>query len=310
MLVVSNYHYIRESFNSNYPSIFGVTPKEFKEQLLEFKNYGDFISPTKFLENIEYVLNSKDKFFLITFDDGLKEQFIFGHQVLSDLEIQGLFFISSSTIEEKKINLVHKIHILRSLFSANDLSKKISVNDKFFLTKEEQKIAVRTYVYDSKEVALIKYLLNFKLTHIELEQFFLEYYPDFIEEEKVFEKLYMSYDEIKTLARNNQIGSHTHSHYPIAQLSENEIKFELEYSKKIIEDLTNIKVDFLSYPYGTKKACNEQVSQEAKNSGYKIGFTTNRGVNNGANKNLLLLNRFDCNDLPKGKFFKKDNLWK
>ncbi|MBD3724130.1 MAG: polysaccharide deacetylase family protein [Flavobacteriaceae bacterium] len=310
MLVVSNYHYIRENFNSKYPSIFGVTPKSFNEQLLEFKNYGDFIGPTSLLENLDYILNSKDKFFLVTFDDGLKEQFVFGHSILDELGIEGLFFVNSSNIETKKINLVHKIHILRSLVSSKDLLDIFSKNKKFLLSKEEQQVAIKTYIYDCKEDAVIKYLLNFKLTHLELEQFFSKFYNNFIDEEKIFEELYMSFDEIKTLARNNQIGSHTHSHYPIAQLSENEIKFELEYSKKIIEDLTNTKVDFLSYPYGTKKACNEQVSQEAKNSGYKIGFTTNRGVNNGTNKNLLLLNRFDCNDLPKGKFFKKDNLWK
>ena len=36
MLIVSNYHYIRKSFEAPYKSIFGVTPKEFKSQLKEF----------------------------------------------------------------------------------------------------------------------------------------------------------------------------------------------------------------------------------------------------------------------------------
>ena len=33
MLIASNYHYIRNSFESKYPSIFGLTPAEFKLQV-------------------------------------------------------------------------------------------------------------------------------------------------------------------------------------------------------------------------------------------------------------------------------------
>ncbi|MNU11927.1 hypothetical protein D3C72_2601650 [compost metagenome] len=55
----------------------------------------------------------------------------------------------------------------------------------------------------------------------------------------------------------------------------------------------------VSYPYGTDEACTNEVAQLAKNVGYKLGFTTKRGVNIGL-ENYLLLNRFDCNDLPGG----------
>lgn len=33
MLIAVNYHYIRERFDEPYPSIFGVTPSEFAQQL-------------------------------------------------------------------------------------------------------------------------------------------------------------------------------------------------------------------------------------------------------------------------------------
>ena len=54
--------------------------------------------------------------------------------------------------------------------------------------------------------------------------------------------------------------------------------------------------------FGTKEAATEAVGELAKQVGYKLGFTTNPKVNNGGN-NLLLLNRFDCNDLNGGKNF-------
>ena len=51
---------------------------------------------------------------------------------------------------------------------------------------------------------------------------------------------------------------------------------------------------------GTKEAATEEVGCLAKHVGYKIGFTTKPGLNNGSS-NPLLLNRFDCNDLIGGK---------
>ena len=75
MLTVRNYHYIRESFETLHPSIFGVTPADFKNQLLLSLNDGVFVKPNEIITNLEEVLKSKENYYLITFDDGLKEQF-------------------------------------------------------------------------------------------------------------------------------------------------------------------------------------------------------------------------------------------
>ena len=115
--------------------------------------------------------------------------------------------------------------------------------------------------------------------------------------------MYFSNDELNKLATLNQLGSHTHSHYPLGLLDESQIDFELKNSKLFFEDLTNCKFELVSYPYGTDEVCTNQVIQIAKEVGYKFGFTTKRGVNIHS-KNNLLLNRFDCNDLIGGKNFK------
>jgi hypothetical protein len=59
----------------------------------------------------------------------------------------------------------------------------------------------------------------------------------------------------------------------------------------------------VAYPYGTKEAATEELGELAKKMGYKLGFTTKPAVNKASN-NLLLLNRFDCNDLIGGKNYK------
>ena len=102
MLTVSNYHYIREDYKTNYPSIFGVTPLQFKEQLLLLKNSGEFVSADDLISHTDSLINSTEKYILITFDDGLKEQYEFGLSILDSLNIPALFFANSINFEQKK----------------------------------------------------------------------------------------------------------------------------------------------------------------------------------------------------------------
>ena len=300
MLTVCNYHYIRESFNSKYPSIFGVTPQGFKNQLQLLNNQGDFISANELLKNKLEILNSNKNYILITFDDGLKEQFELALPILTDLNIPAIFFANSLNFKEKRVSLVHKNHLLRSQISPDVLLKQIVNSFKIQITEEEKHRAEDIYRYDEKTSAILKFILNFKLKFEDQELALKELFFNFFDEDDILSKLYMSENQIKNLARINALGSHTHSHFPIGMLSEDKINFELEYSKNYFEDLTQTIVDMVSYPYGTNEAATSTVAIIAKKVGYQIGFTTNRGIN-GINNNPLLLNRFDCNDLIGGK---------
>jgi len=113
MLTVSNYHYIRGDFSTPYPSIFGMTPDNFSKQLLLLQNQGDFIEPNILVENSKEIIASKDNCFLITFDDGLKEQFDCALPILDELNIPAMFFINSINHIEKKVSLAHQIHLVR-----------------------------------------------------------------------------------------------------------------------------------------------------------------------------------------------------
>ena len=53
MLIAVNYHYIRERFNEPYPSIFGVTPIEFAEQLNVLGTEATFVGASDVLEAID-----------------------------------------------------------------------------------------------------------------------------------------------------------------------------------------------------------------------------------------------------------------
>lgn len=303
MLSVSNYHYIREDFTNKYPSIFGVTPQVFEKQLLLLKNEGDFIKTSDLKVNYNEILYSKDNYFLITFDDGLKEQYNYALPILDKLGIDAFFFVNSINSEKKIISIVHKIHLLRSSLSPKQFLNHLFNFKEINVLNSEKKTMHECYRFDDKKSAELKYILNFKMEFIERELFINNLFKLYFDDEEIFKSLYMSEKELIDMADRGYLGSHSHSHLPLGLLSQNDIKYELQHSKRYLEDLTDTPIDVISYPYGTAEACTENVTNIAKEIGYKIGFTTKIGSNKGLN-NLLSLNRFDCNDLPGGKNYK------
>lgn len=302
MLTVSNYHYIRPHFEAKYPSIFGITPAVFENQLKVLKNEGDFIHPKDLVADFHSIVSSKANYHFITFDDGLKEQWDYALPILDSLNIPAIFFANSINFDEEKVTTVHKIHLLRSILAPHFIVEKLSESDSNALSSEEKTRAQTIYRYDDSESAALKYLLNFKMSFKEQEVFIDDLFQSHYDEKSVLESLYMSKENLKQLAQNGYLGSHTHHHYPIGLLPKEAMEFELEHSKNYLETLTQTKIEMVSYPYGSPEACTEEVATLAKNCGYQLGFTTQRGSNVGT-ENRLLLNRFDCNDLPGGKSY-------
>ncbi|MFC1863337.1 polysaccharide deacetylase family protein [Thermodesulfobacteriota bacterium] len=84
-------------------------------------------------------------------------------------------------------------------------------------------------------------------------------------------KKFMDWNQLSEMNNSSiSIQSHTESHRPLSGLSSNEIKQELDISKKSIEDHLGSSVDFLSAPHGMM---DRNVRNLAKALGY-IGMCT------------------------------------
>lgn len=298
MLIVSNYHYIREDFTAPYPSIFGVTPKQFRKQLEELAKYGKFISVAE-LEG--YRMKEFDaNYFLITFDDGLKEQYELAKPILDEMGIPFICFINSSNFQEKEVSLVHKIHLLRSRLSSQEILKALQEFSSIQLKEEEKILAILHYNYDPEETAVLKYLLNFKMNIEQQQEFIDPLFRGFFNNEKVVADLYFTEEMLYKLQEQNALGSHSHHHLPLGQISTEELKAELEESQKFFCNSFGSSTKLISYPYGSAEA-SLGIAAEVENAGYKIGFSMERAANVSLRKDSLLVARFDCNDLPLGK---------
>ena len=307
MLTVCNFHYVRTHFKSSFPSIFGVTPIQFQNQLEELAKMGEFINQKELIHNAEIILNSQENFNLITFDDGLKEQFEIAKPILDKLNIPAIYYVDSINFIEKEVSQVHKIHLLRSHIKPSEL---LAFVNSFFdgkeitLTDEEINKAVKHYNYDDYDSACLKYLMNFKLPSNKMVKVINTMFKKYFNESEIVHNLYMNETELLALSNQNSLGNHTHSHLALGLLPEENIVYEIVKTKEFINKFGDKFPHTISYPYGSAEACQYPVSQKAKQVGYQIGFTMQRG-SNFSTDDKLLLKRFDCNDLPGGKNYIK-----
>ena len=105
-------------------------------------------------------------------------------------------------------------------------------------------------------------------------------------------KLMDSYQIKEWIDEGMSIGSHSFSHQNLTKIKNNELKTEIDGSKKYLEDKFQLYISNFCYPYGKY---NQIVINEVKKSEYKKAFTTNRGLYNSTKSNNFELNRVSVN---------------
>lgn len=298
MLAVSNYHYIRNDFETPYPSIFGVTPIQFKKQLEEFSKHGAFISLQDLVQFIDKPFDKN--YILITFDDGLKEQFELAKPILNAMGIPYVCFINTMNYTEQRVSLVHKVHLIRSQLSSKYILEVIQTKFPISLSQEEKIKAIKNYSYDTESVAYLKYLLNFKLSFEQQETVISTLFDDFFDEKKIANELYLSSSMLQTMYHEGVLGSHSHTHIPLGIYDESIIHQELNQSQDFFQQTFGKPAFAVSYPYGSLEAC-KNVDQIAKEKGFQLGFSMERAMVKNLKDNPLMISRYDCNDMPLGK---------
>lgn len=304
MIIGVGYHYVRPAFKYAYAGIAGLTTAEFRSQLEILGRQGEFISQGDLRRAFYEQRELPKRAWLITFDDGLKEQFEHALPILDELDIPAIFFVSTMPLSEKRPLSVHLTHLLRANVAPREL--RAAIQDaafEFGITIEEvdSSLAARQYRYDTLETAQLKYLLNFSLSAADTDRVVNRCFDRLLggDRAETAASLYMEREHLRELAARDMLGSHTHSHRPLGILTESEINREIVRSCRYLESWTGRQVDSLSYPYGSRHACSLAAGQIAGEAGIRLGFTMERtGIDTKALP--LFLPRCAPNDLPGG----------
>ena len=104
--------------------------------------------------------------------------------------------------------------------------------------------------------------------------------------------LFLSWTQLDELAKSGMsIGAHSHSHEQFSNLTPEELKFELDTSKSMLEDNLGITVNALSYPVGAASSFDKNMFELISACGYDLAFSFNSVVNLNVRTNRFQLGR-------------------
>ena len=305
-MYIAMYHYIRDLHNSRYPEIKGLDVSLFREQLDFFAENFHIVTMEQVMDAVSSGSELPENSMLLTFDDGYIDHYTVALPLLKERNMQGSFFIPGKTIAENTLLDVNKIHfILASADSRllmSDLLKKLD----FYRGKEfcypENAQLLETYAvanrFDSKEVIFIKRILQTALPEQLRKIISSELFEQYIAfpEDKFARELYMNYDQIRYMKRAGMfIGCHGYDHYWMANLSEAELKQDIDHGLETIDEFIDQNNWVINYPYGNYS---DSVCQYVRSKGAKVGLTTEVRVARIGIDHPLQLPRLDCNDFP------------
>ena len=303
MIIGVGYHYVRPRFDAPFPGIVGLTTDAFRAQIELLGRHGEFISQADLRRAVTGGSLPK-RGWLITFDDGLREQVTHALPVLDALGVPAVFFANTAPVADRRPAIVHLTHVLRSnVAPAVLLSALEAAADSLGITlgHVNRESAATQYRYDSQEVAELKYLLNFVIAEHDRDRLVNSCFDRLLgwDRADLCASLYMSKDQLRELAMRDQLGTHTHGHLMLGGLDAAAMGNEILLSLDHLEQWTGVRPDSIAYPYGSRQACTLEAGRIAAQAGLRMGFTMERaGINPHAAP--MFLPRCAPNDLPGG----------
>ncbi len=305
MLLAVNFHYVQSEGRYRYPGIHPITAQALRCQLEVLGQSFEFVSGHDVLRAVEGIHQLPSQACLLTFDDGLKEQIDYALPILRAMRIPAVFFISTQPLAECRALTVHKTHWLQATLGPDafleELKKQAAaLGTSLDLSQVDEAAAARQYLYDEASTRRLKFLLNHLLPFSAYERLIDAVFLKHIDERSFCEAWYMSPAQVRMLADEQTIGSHGCAHAPLALLSADQCLKELAGSRRLLEKTAHQPVEMISYPYGGPTAVTREVANLAAQSGYRVGITMERSLNQSLIDPLLLA-RVSTNDAPGGK---------
>ena len=97
----------------------------------------------------------------------------------------------------------------------------------------------------------------------------------FVAADLIGKPYYVTWNQLKEMQSSGMsIQSHTVTHRALGDMAESDVRFELEESKRIIEERLNSEVNHLSLPHGSRSLLTWQIAREF---GYKTICTSDVG---------------------------------
>lgn len=296
--IIVNYHYIEDPRDDR-KGIWPCSVAEFERQIKFLSKNFKIVSAKEVFEGSQG--GSKEKLCAITFDDGLKDQYINALPVLKKYGATATFFIITSVFDGN-IPGTHKLHALLSRYSADDLIDIFNTDaeliSKFSAIPKNIRINNERRLFEDVLIANIKEKLLGQVPADEKDRFLNKIFLQTLKlnEKELAEELFMSKTDVKKLSEEGfKVGSHGHGHYALNNLDVQTAVDDIRKSVNILSGLLRSHPADFSYPNGRY---NEALPGVLKGEGFERAFSIEAREISG-DDNPYLIPRFDTNNIKK-----------
>lgn len=272
-LLVVNYHRIGTSGGNAFDDgVFSASPNEFEAQVVHLRRDFRLLNFTELLEYSRNGFQFLEPCALITFDDGYRDNCDLAFPILRKHDTSAIFFVPADYIQNPRLPWWDHIAYV------------VKKTQRPTLSLRTDPALVIDLTTTSRKKAIFQVLRAFKAATKANENGFLSQLEDTaevqVDREALGRELFMSWNDLRQMADSGMsIGSHTHTHQILAQLSETDQRHELAVSKELLEGGLEKPVLSVSYPVGGRDAFTATTKRLCGELGYKVGFSFYGGIN-------------------------------
>ena len=272
-LLVLTYHRIGDAAATMFdPGVYSATADEFHDQIAYLKNAVSMVTMDEALAFVRGEVKSHRPqcSVLITFDDGCIDNYEVAFPILRSLGVQGLFFLISDMVGSSTIPWWDRIaYILRT------------AETRSFTLRYPDSLAVDIGRMSFGE-ALRQVLQLYKRPENSDGERFIDELREACggHEPPASSRIFMNWNEAQEMiAGGMAIGSHTHSHPVLSQLSRERQLEEMLRSREILSTRLQTAIDTIAYPVGSQTAFTQETQDLARQAGYSAAFSYYGGAN-------------------------------
>ena len=222
-----------------------------------------------------------NRFVVITFDDGYRDTFDRARPILERYSAPFTVYVPTAAIT-RELNAWWLG--LRAIFRDHDVVRIDAMERRFACSSLPAKVKAlrQTLAWIAQDFSVLPMLgETFRVYRVSIDE--------------LVERYCFDSETLKQLARNPlvTIGGHTSTHRPLSLLDEDQMVREIRDNRAFLEGLLDTKVEHLSYPYGTVRACGEREFAASSKLGFLSAVTAEKNNLDRQHIRLHRLPRFD-----------------
>lgn len=269
--IVLLYHSIADVQND--PFYLHVNIDHFESHLKIINHYYAPISMTDLIDCLTFGYNLPKRAVVLTFDDGYANSYTTVTPLLEKYHMPATLFVTSGQVNSNREfwwDELEQLLLLGESFNTSVLFDLLDIMKEKAATISLGKSPVEVYLSIWERI--------FLMSAIKKEQFFEELCK------RTGKKLItrsshriLTKEEFLCIGHNPnwEIGAHSVSHYPLAELSKDSQRVEIVGCKDYIESVLKRQIQYFSYAHGSFSDETESLLDEM---GFRAAFTTKYGI--------------------------------